>query len=136
MQDKVFIDTNIVIYLYSEDEKDKQNIALKILNENNNIAISTQVINEISNVLFKKYKLSSEDVENVILEIDNNIGVFDYNLNTQIKAVRLKGKYGFQYYDALIIAAALEQECSILFSEDMQHNQVIENTLKIINPFL
>lgn len=136
MQDKVFIDTNIIIYLYSEDEKKKQSIALELFSKNFDFIISTQVINEISNVLFKKYKLLSEDVENVILEIDNNINIIDYSLKTQIKAIRLKGKYGFQFYDALIIATALEHGCSIIFSEDMQNNQIIENSLKIINPFL
>jgi len=134
MQDKVFIDTNIIIYFYSEDEKDKQKIANELFDNNYSI-ISTQVINEISNVLFKKFKLSSEDVENVIHEIENNLNVIEFSLKTQIKAIRLKGKYGFQFYDALIIATALEHGCSILFSEDMQHNQIVENSLKIINPF-
>jgi len=42
-------------------------------------------------------------------------------------------RYGFSYYDSLIIASALECECSVLFSEDMQHGQIIESTLKIVN---
>jgi predicted nucleic acid-binding protein len=71
----------------------------------------------------------------VVLEIDNSLRIVDNSLKTQIKAVRLKGKYGFQYYDALIVATALEHGCNILFSEDMQHGQVIEDSLRIINPF-
>jgi predicted nucleic acid-binding protein len=135
MQDKVFLDTNIIIYLYSEDETDKNKIALDILDSYNDAIISNQVINEITNVLFKKFRLSAEDVENVVLEIDNSLRIVDNSLKTQIKAVRLKGKYGFQYYDALIVATALEHGCNILFSEDMQHGQVIEDSLRIINPF-
>ena len=45
-------------------------------------------------------------------------------------------KYNYSFYDSLIIAAAIESGCSILYSEDMQHNQLIEEKLKIVNPFL
>jgi len=136
MKDKVFLDTNILIYSYSEDEVEKQNIAIELLAVYaENIVISKQVINELINVLFKKFKLSSEDIENTILELDNFIPIVDFDITTQIKALRLKNKYNFQYYDALIVATALENGCTILYSEDMQHNQTIENTLTIVNPF-
>ncbi len=69
MPDKVFIDSNIILYLYSEDELFKQHKAQEILDIHNNTIISTQVINEVSNVLFKKFRLSAIDVEKVILEI-------------------------------------------------------------------
>ena len=45
-------------------------------------------------------------------------------------------KYKYSYYDSLIIAATLQNECSVLYSEDLQHNQKIEKTLTIINPFI
>ena len=45
-------------------------------------------------------------------------------------------KYDFQIFDGIIIAAALEAKCDILYSEDMQNGQIIENMLKIINPFI
>ena len=69
MPDKVFIDSNIILYLYSEDELFKLHKAQEILDIHNNTIISTQVINEVSNVLFKKFRLSAIDVEKVILEI-------------------------------------------------------------------
>jgi len=64
--------------------------------------------------------------------LDNFIPIVDFDITTQIKALRLKHKYNFQYYDALIVATALENGCTILYSEDMQHNQTIENTLTIV----
>lgn len=51
-------------------------------------------------------------------------------------ALKLHFKYRTSYCDSLILAAALEADCQILYSEDMQHGQVIENTLKIVNPFV
>jgi len=48
----------------------------------------------------------------------------------------LVGKYNLQIFDGIIVAAALEADCSILYSEDMQDGQIIENMLKIVNPFI
>jgi len=137
MPDRVFLDTNILIYSYSEDEIKKQTIANNILEEySENMVISKQVINELINVLFKKFKLSSNDIENVVLELDTFIPIVDFDITTQIKALRLKEKYKFQFYDALIVATALENGCTILLSEDMQHHQLIDNVLTIVNPFI
>lgn len=136
MLGKVFLDTNVLIYCYSVDEVSKQDIALRLIDKNSeNSLISTQVINELSNILFKKFKLPSIQIESTILEIDNYIHITSFTLITQIKALKIKEKYKLQYYDALMIATALENKCSILYSEDMQNGLVIENVLTIINPF-
>mgnify|MGYP001580971307 CR=1 FL=1 len=136
MQDKIFLDTNIVIYAFSEDEAQKQSIAFGLLDgEYNNALISKQVINELANILLKKFKLSSNQVENAILELDTIVNIVDFDLSTQIKALHVKDKYNLQFYDSLIIATALENRCTILYSEDMHNGMLIENRLKIINPF-
>jgi predicted nucleic acid-binding protein len=53
-----------------------------------------------------------------------------------VAACQIAEKYHFSFYDSLIIAASLECDCNILYSEDMHHGQIIENKLKIVNPFL
>jgi len=58
-----------------------------------------------------------------------------HHLSTIKLAQNLVGKYDFQIFDGIIIAAALEADCDILYSEDMQDGQIIENVLKIVNPF-
>ena len=136
MKDKIFLDTNIIIYCYSNSEIDKQNICRKLFEKYSELNISKQVINEMTNILFKKFKLSSFDIKNTIEQISNIVFTCDFNFDTQIKAIELKDNYNLQYYDALIIATALENNCNIIFSEDMQHNQIIENKLTIINPFI
>ena len=136
MSDKVFLDTNTVIYSYSEDEPEKQEIANDILEQyNNQIIISNQVINELSNTLFRKFKLDADEVRKTVLELNDTFPIVNFNLQTQLKGIELKGKYKLQFYDSMILATALENGCNIVFSEDMQHNQVIENQLTIINPF-
>jgi predicted nucleic acid-binding protein len=57
-------------------------------------------------------------------------------LSTVKLAQNLIGKYNFQLFDGIVVAAALEANCDILYSEDMQDGQIIENTLKIVNPFI
>ena len=136
MKDKIFIDTNIIIYCYSNSEMEKRIICQKLFERYSELNISKQVINEMTNTLFKKFKLSSFDIKNTIEQISNIVFTCDFNFDTQIKAIELKDKYNLQYYDALIIATALENNCNIIFSEDMQHNQIIENKLTIINPFI
>ena len=135
MKDSVFIDTNIILYSYSQTEIEKATIANRLIFEDQNCVISSQVINETINILYKKYKLQSEQIEDVILELDNSFKICSFSIKTQVKALRIKEKYKYQYYDSLIIATAIESGCSVLYSEDMQHNQNIENKLLIVNPF-
>jgi predicted nucleic acid-binding protein len=133
MQDKVFLDTNILLYLLS-DNTPKKKIAKRLLNSNHNI--STQVLNEFGNVCLNKLKINHLDVITMINELVVNTTIYNYNSNTIIQAITIKHTYQLQFYDALIIATALENNCNILYSEDMHHNQLIENKLKIINPFI
>lgn len=71
MQDKIFLDTNIIIYCYSNSEIEKQIICRELFEKYNELNISKQVINEITNILFKKFKLSSSDIKNTIEQICN-----------------------------------------------------------------
>mgnify|MGYP003391764733 FL=1 len=134
MKDKIFIDTNILLYAYST-EKNKQELAQNIINTNNNIYISKQVINETINILIKKFKLNIKDIINVVKELEKEFIILDFDIQTQLNALKLKQNYNLQFYDALIVSTALENSCTILYSEDMQDKLVIEKKLKIINPF-
>ena len=137
MPDKIFLDTNVLIYAYSVDEKEKQEKATALLNiYSEQLIISNQVLNEISNTLFKKFKKTSLEVRSVILEISSALTVVDFHLKTQLVAITIKERYGLQFYDSLIIATALEYGCTKLISEDMQHGLVIDNCLTIENPFI
>jgi len=136
MRDKpVFADSNVVIYAYSRTERDKQTRAADIL-ISRDCVVSTQVLNEYCNVCVKKKFISVAEVQNNLVEILNNCGLYVVNETTVSGALFINSRYGFSYYDSLIVASALDCECSVLFSEDMQHGQIIESTLKIVNPFI
>ena len=136
MQDsRIFIDSNIMIYAYSGTEKNKQQISRKLIKENHTV-ISTQVLQEIANTLSRKFKIAYSSIEQILHEciLDNDI----LHLNRQdtiFKACNIARQYQFSFYDSLIIAAALETDCRYLYSEDLQHKQIIEGSLTIINPY-
>ena len=133
MSDNVFLDTNIFVYAYSNDLYKKKR-SLELLSSTLCIA-STQVLSEFSNICFKKLKFSDSDISIVVKEIMDFCDIFIVNGKTIQRAIFVKGRYGYSYYDSLLLASALECNSSILYSEDLQHGQIIENSLKIINPY-
>jgi predicted nucleic acid-binding protein len=133
MRDKVFADTNVLLYLLSNDKQKKQ-ISKEILSSRP--FISTQVLNEFSNVCIKKLKITSDSLLQVLETIDKHVRLVGFTSATIHAAIRLQQRYQLQYYDSLIIATALENGCDLLLSEDLQHSMLINNQLKIINPFI
>ncbi len=136
MKDNIFIDTNIFVYMYGSDNQKKEK-AINILYDNlEKIIISTQVINEFSNVLLKKFKLDIKTTKKIVNSIIETFKIVLIYPETIQLAYRLLEKYNFSYYDSLIVASALENKCKVLYSEDLQNGLVISKSLKVINPFL
>jgi len=134
MNDNVFIDTNILVYLYSEDEPEKQFVAFDIF-ERVRCMTSTQTLNEFCSVCLRKLAMSVNEVSQAVREIVENCELCYVDMRTIQKALSLKNKYGYTYYDCLILASAILNDCKTVYSEDMQHDQLIEEKLKIVNPF-
>ena len=135
MSARIFFDTNVILYSYSIKTERKKEIARELI-LNSAEVISTQVMQEMCNVLTRKLKQDEVSITKVLAELNKNFFVFINNIETVNKALDIHFKYRFSYYDSLIIASALQNECSVLYSEDLHHNQKIENTLTIINPFM
>lgn len=135
MNDKIFFDTNTLIYVYSVDEQDKQQCVIERIQATKNRWISTQVLSEMSNVLRKKFKLECRAIINAVVEIQDNFQIAIVQPSTITQALIIMENYHYSYYDSLIIATALENNCEMLYSEDMQHQQIIEQRTVIINPF-
>jgi predicted nucleic acid-binding protein len=135
MNDKNFIDTNIWVYAHLQEKNNsKGEIALALLETLPILVSSTQVLSEYYSVMLKNKVADSliQDNSEIIIAI-TDIQVIQ--LATIRIAHKIKLKYGFSYWDSLILASALEAGCQRLYSEDMQHKQVIESSLIIINPF-
>lgn len=135
MNDKNFIDTNIIVYAYSQDEPNKQLITRNLL-RNTHSVVSTQVLGEFSNVLRKKFSCEYHKISITIAQIVSVCQVVTITPDNIIKALELADRYGYHFYDSLILATALSENCIRVYSEDLQHNQLIESTLTIKNPFI
>ncbi|MCL2627136.1 MAG: PIN domain-containing protein [Oscillospiraceae bacterium] len=135
MPDRAFLDTNVLVYLHSEDDDKKRNVAQNLLDEYKCVT-SLQTFNELSNVWFRKFNLDAvkieEHLDNIELVCDNILSINRATINS---ALALKTRYNFSYYDSLMLASAIEGDCNVIFTEDMSSGQVISNSLLIKNPF-
>ena len=134
MKDRVFFDTNVLIYAFSGDNPVKQRTAVEAIKKFPPI-VSTQVLNECANIFLCKKNFAPEIVCEMIDNISTFFHVCPISLETVHIALDVRAKYGFSYYDCLIIASALQNNCTKLFSEDMQNGQVIHKKLQIVNIF-
>jgi len=133
MNDKFFLDTNVCIYAFDTDSKKKEK-ALDLIT-GNQATVSTQVLMETSNVALKKLKFRHEEIQRSIDYITTFCSLHIIELSTIKLAFQINRKYQYSLYDALIIASALESNCNVLYSEDMQHGLLVNKKLQIINPF-
>ena len=136
MSAEIFLDSNIFRYAFNDADVGKQAIAKSVLLADRNCAISAQVVNEVSNNLLKRFGRSNADVLAFIEDCYTRYEVADISQDVFMKAVVLRERYQFSYYDSVIVAAALLMDCSSLYSEDMHHDLVVEDNLVIVNPFV
>ena len=137
MSDKIFIDTNLWIYLYADasDREKTEKISGLIDKHFEDINISTQVLGEVFNALTRKGLKEKEEARQMILDLISNFSVVEVLQPSVIKAIDLSIRYGYSYWDSLILATAIDNSCAIIYTEDMQDGQIIEERLKIENPF-
>lgn len=133
MNDNYFIDTNVLIYALGDDIP-KKDIAIGLISVQ--AMISTQIISEMANVMFRKLKLDYPDIRTVINKLMEKMELRIITAHTIQLALSIAERYGYSWFDSQVIASALENDCSMLYSEDLHHGQMIEDRLRIINPFL
>ena len=133
--DRVFIDTNVLVYLYSGDETAKKTAAMAALGSGT-ACVTTQVLGELAHVLTKKFLLPTTNVQAVVHEVCDACEVHPVTPELIFAALRLRERYRYGFYDSLIIAGARMTGSAILYSEDMQHGQVIDGALTIKSPFV
>lgn len=132
MADKYFLDTNVLLYLINEDAY-RTPLAKRLALTK--FCISVQILNEFVRVAVKKFKLSPTLVREVLDPIRLTCELFPLTAETHDLAWKIFCSTNIGIYDANIIAAAELAGCDILYSEDMNHGQVIGG-VRIINPFL
>ncbi len=139
MKDKFFLDTNILVYSFDLIQTKKRIVSGKLIKRalSGEGCISFQIIQEFLNVSTRKFekKMNSDEANKYLSKILFPICTIFPSEDLYSFALEIQEKWKFSFYDSLVISAALKGNCSILYSEDLQHNQEIHD-LKIINPFL
>jgi len=138
MKDKVFIDTNILVYAHDGSSRDKHAVAREIMDylwESRKGVISVQVLQEFFVCVTKKI-VKPLLIKNarIILEYLSTWDVVVNDKYITLKAIDLQEKHRFSFWDSLIIQAAIQGQAGILLSEDLPDSQVVKD-LKILNPF-
>ena len=126
-----FADTNVVLYLLDDGPKAERAAAILA----GRPRISVQVLNEAMETCRRKAGLSWDETGAFLAGIRALCPVEDVTLQTHAVGRALAERYGWSVYDAMIVAAALRAGCTRLWSEDLQDGQLVEDRLRIANPF-
>ena len=132
-----FIDTNIFVYLLDETDLLKRRRAETLVRDslvNRTGCISYQVVQETLSVLIQKLDVSTELATQLLDDVLVPLWQVDPTPMLYRRGLHVQTRYGFSFYDSLIVAAALEAGCTRLYTEDLQHGQQI-GQLTIDDPF-
>lgn len=140
MNDKFFLDTNIFVYTFDDRDPGKRDRARTLVTEalsGSRGVIGYQVIQEFLNAALRKFTkpLAAADAERYLAVILEPLCAVFAGVELYHQAIDISERWKYSFYDSLIIASALQANCTILYSEDLQHGQKIGN-LRILNPFV
>ncbi len=129
---RTFLDTNVLLYLLSEDTAKAD--ASEVLLSNGGV-ISVQVLNEFASVASRKLQLPWPLIRDVLQTLSDTLDVCALTIETHQRGVAIAERYRVSLYDGLILAAAEQAGCDLIYSEDMHAGLVLDSGLTIKNPF-
>ena len=128
-----FLDTNILVYAFTADPRA---VTAQALLERGCV-VGVQGLNEFANVARRKLGMTWQEMRDALRAIRALCPtIVSMDVETHDDALRIAERYGYAIFDALIIASAVRTDCQTLWSEDMQHGLIIDERLRIANPFL
>ena len=138
-KDRYFIDTNIIVYMFDKDNPQKRETAIRIVKEaleSGQGVISYQVIQEFCHAALKKFKspMTPGDCNSFITGYLFPLCSVFPGIELFSSALEISESTKYSFYDSLILSSSLFSGCGKVFTEDLQHNQIVRN-MKIINPF-
>ncbi len=138
MTDRLFLDTNILVYAYDSHDPAKQQRAQRLISDGirlQNATISGQVLGEFFTVVTRKIPcpLGADAAQEVISDL-GIIDVVEIDYHLVVRAVETHCRYGVSYWDSLIVAAAERASCTRILSEDLSHGQRYHE-MTVENPF-
>ncbi|MBN2356931.1 PIN domain-containing protein [candidate division KSB1 bacterium] len=139
MKDKIFIDTNILVYANDRSDAFRREKSKQALYEglvNGNLVVSTQVLGEFYVTVTRKIKVPlSTDIAQKQIQLLRSIEIVEIDFHLVLQAIDLSNRHLISYWDSLILAAAQKAKCMTIYSEDLNPGQIIESIV-VLNPFL
>ncbi|MDI9369991.1 MAG: PIN domain-containing protein [Synergistaceae bacterium] len=135
INERCFVDTNIWLYAFVEAQDRLKHSLAKAVVQRTGVVLSTQVVNETCFNLLKKANSSETEIQRLIASFYAKYKVVPTERFAMQKGSNLRKRYGFSYWDSLVVACALLAECTVLYSEDMQTGLRVEDQTTIVNPF-
>jgi predicted nucleic acid-binding protein len=127
-----FFDSNVLLYVASGDPA-KADRAERLIGDGG--MISVQVLNEITNVARRKMGMSWTETHTFLSLVRSLLPVQPLTIDVHETGLALAERYGLSIYDAMIAASALHADYDTLWSEDMQDGMVLDDRIRIVNPF-
>jgi predicted nucleic acid-binding protein len=128
-----FFDTSVLFYLLSSDARKADRVEALLAQRG---IISVQVLNEFTVAALRKVGLPLRDIKEILDTVRAVCTLEPLTATTHDRGMEICERYKFSFYDSVIVAAALIAGATVLYSEDLQHGQVIDRQLRIVNPFL
>ena len=140
MNAKSFLDTNVIICAFGQAYPEKARVAQRLIADGaseKQAVISYQVVQEFINVALRGFRvaIARSDLESFVLTALFPMATVSSSPALMIQALRLQAAHQLAWYDSLIIAAALQGNCKVLYSEDLQHGRRFGDLI-VENPFL
>jgi predicted nucleic acid-binding protein len=139
MNAKHFLDTNIFVYSFDQNQPGKRERALSLIAEalqSGDGLISTQVIQEFLNVATRKFStpMKTADCQAYLIKVLHPLCQVYPDLALYEASLDIRQETGYSFYDSLILAGALRGGCEILYSEDLPAGQQVRG-VRVVNPF-
>ena len=140
MSDRFFLDTNIFVYSFDQSSAAKARKATELIREaltTQKGVISYQVVQEFFNVALRRFSqpMQASDAEQYLRTVFQPLLSVHSSQALYAEALHLHAQSGLSWYDALIVSAAIQARCDLLYTEDIQHGQRF-GSLQVRNPFL
>ena len=134
-----FLDTNILVYAQVADEPQKQPIAAALIADalrTRRGVISTQVVQEFLNLATRHARpvFSLPEAAEYLNKVLWPLCAYFPSREFYERALQVRVETGYAFYDALIVTAAIESGCRVLYTEDLQHGRIIQS-VRVVNPF-
>jgi predicted nucleic acid-binding protein len=132
---RCFVDTNVWLYAFIESQDTGKSRIAKDVIQSNEVVVSVQVINEVSINLIKKARFDEARIQRLIASFYFRQQVIETGREVLVMASDLRSRYQFSFWDSQIIGSALVSGTEIVYSEDMADGLLVDNRLRIVNPF-